>query len=577
MNYKKRLVMVFLVLLVAGSIWSQAAQTYYVSAKGNDSNDGRTEAKPFKTLQKAVDMSTAGVIRTITIVGKLDDKILTKITNAGSQEILMTSIPDPAGAKAEAATAKAAVTAANKALVEGQKKYTKLVADAERAKKSADNPLLKFAREAADQAAAEKKAVDLAASATSQAALNKNMEDEVKSLEEVASKAQESVDQGLPVVIATIGRLEIDAASKVRLEKVIINGSNGIVSAGTLVVGEGVQIKGAGVKDTNGIRITGGSLTLQGDAKITNTQTGVQIDKGTVIIKDTVQISNCKGSGVSNLEGTLTVQGNAKINSNYVGLASTNVTVVKENAEISGNAGCGIFVGFGTLTLQGSAKIINNNAPRMGGGIYVNAAATDELTKITVTIQDNVLISGNTAGERGGGIYNNGGIIQISGGTITENTAAKGGGIYTVAQRKVEGDQSKVGPLTNTVYAVTMTGGTISKNKADYGAGVYAISGEFDTYQVRAATAAELSAYDLLAGRSAIARAARPTVATEKTGKKITPAAFTFTGGSITGNAATSVGGGVYREQAYAFTQGRGTLSGNTSGDGGGSENLFTK
>ena len=76
-------------------------------------------------------------------------------------------------------------------------------------------------------------------------------------------------------------------------------------------------------------------------------------------------------------------------------------------------------------------------------------------------------ISGNTApGDLGGGVYVSGGTFTMNGGTITSNTAKKGGGVY----------------LTNySTYksTFTMNGGTISGNTANIGGGVY----NCDNYQ----------------------------------------------------------------------------------------------
>ena len=47
--------------------------SYYVKATGNDANDGLTDATPFQTLAKAVDMAKHGGIKTITVIGTLDE------------------------------------------------------------------------------------------------------------------------------------------------------------------------------------------------------------------------------------------------------------------------------------------------------------------------------------------------------------------------------------------------------------------------------------------------------------------------------------------------------------------------
>jgi hypothetical protein len=60
----------------------------------------------------------------------------------------------------------------------------------------------------------------------------------------------------------------------------------------------------------------------------------------------------------------------------------------------------------------------------------------------------------------------------------------------------------------------------------------------------------------------------------ENTGKQISKPGFTLTGGSITGNAAALEGGGVFVRNKGAYAPGRGTVTGNTAGDGEG-ENVY--
>ncbi|MCL2042976.1 MAG: right-handed parallel beta-helix repeat-containing protein [Treponema sp.] len=72
--------MVILTLLAAcaGSPGSTGAdrldrnrQSYYVSAAGSDSNNGKSATRPFKTLTKAINAAYEGDINTITVIGTL--------------------------------------------------------------------------------------------------------------------------------------------------------------------------------------------------------------------------------------------------------------------------------------------------------------------------------------------------------------------------------------------------------------------------------------------------------------------------------------------------------------------------
>ena len=51
-----------------------AAPTYYVRANGNDQNSGLSEDAPFKTLHRAVDAANKRNIKTITVLGTLNEE-----------------------------------------------------------------------------------------------------------------------------------------------------------------------------------------------------------------------------------------------------------------------------------------------------------------------------------------------------------------------------------------------------------------------------------------------------------------------------------------------------------------------
>ncbi|MCR5168691.1 MAG: hypothetical protein K6C13_15975 [Oscillospiraceae bacterium] len=141
----------------------------------------------------------------------------------------------------------------------------------------------------------------------------------------------------------------------------------------------------------------------------------------------------------------------------------------------------------------------------------------------TLTIKDSRtggIITGGKNTRVGGGIYNNGGTINIEGGSITGNTAkydySNGGGIYN------EG-------------TVNMSGGTISGNKAYRGGAIYN---------------ADITSSD----------------------KKST---FNMSGGLITGNEAYNGGGGIYGDYS-TFEMSGGSITGNKSNYGGGIYSFYT-
>jgi predicted outer membrane repeat protein len=309
--------------------------------------------------------------------------------------------------------------------------------------------------------------------------------------------------------------------------------------------------------------------------------------------------------------GTFTMQDNTKISSRKGGysggyeygagidIREGGIVVLKGSALITGNTGergGGIHIRDGSLTVQDNAKITGNTADK-GGGIYVA-----NYRNVTVILKGNTEISGNTAKQQGGGIYYEGGrdsdynlyrhqasymagFMSVDGekpgnyilnpavasvaiqeqATIKDNTAKEGGGVYaekgaiaaripfTVSWPRNSYPEYKATKVEYLTGGVVISGGSIQGNKADYGAGVYAAEAETET------TITEPG------GNNLVRETKKPPV---------NAPAVTLAGGSISGNAAEFVGGGVYQKKAGAFAQSKGTLSGNTAGDGEG-EDLY--
>lgn len=137
------------------------------------------------------------------------------------------------------------------------------------------------------------------------------------------------------------------------------------------------------------------------------------------------------------------------------------------NGAGSGSSGGAIYMqGSGTtVKMMDGAKITGNESTNNDcGGIYVNNG-TFEMSGGT--------ISGNTATGNGGGVYVSGGTFTMSDGTISGNTAGKnGGGVYvgytatfTISGGKITGNtagKSKNGVYVNGTF--TNIGGTVQSD-----------------------------------------------------------------------------------------------------------------
>jgi hypothetical protein len=194
--------------------------------------------------------------------------------------------------------------------------------------------------------------------------------------------------------------------------------------------------------------------------------------------------------------GSLIIDGaDAETNARLVLVEGT--FAMKNGVTLQGGKNGGVLVSGGTFTMSGGA--ISGNTAAAGGGVYIAGGGGFEMS--------GGKISGNTA-TAGGGVYiAGGGGFEMSDGAISGNTAEHGGGVYVV-----NGD------------GFEMSGGEINGNTATTGGGVVVVNG----------------------------------------------GGFEMSGGAISENTATTGGGGVVVDIDGTFEMSGGEISGNTAERGAG-------
>ena len=207
------------------------------------------------------------------------------------------------------------------------------------------------------------------------------------------------------------------------------------------------------------------------------------------------------------------------------------------NGKLSGNNG-GV-TNQGTFEMYGGT--ICQNTAQYGGGVYNKNTGTFNMYSGTIT--DNTASTAEYANydDGGGGVYNEG-MFSMSGGHIFQNKSTdNSGGVY------------------NEGGTFEMSGGEISKNTTtNCGGGVFIKNGTFSMSDV-----AKISENEAMYGGGVFKESGT----------------FTMSGGTITGNiaagsSANASGGGVYNK-ADAFTMSGGTITQNKSQcDGGGVNNI---
>ena len=199
----------------------------------------------------------------------------------------------------------------------------------------------------------------------------------------------------------------------------------------------------------------------------------------------TIQNSKAEqGGGIYNAYGIITVSG-CTISENIAnyngggictGFAnSESINLIIENCDISKNRaqwGGGIMAPAATIT---NCNITKNVATtESGGGMYLTGVGTTQVTGCT--------ISENTAYVSGGGIFVNSGALIVENSNITNNTAGYGGGIGN-------GGGIFIISTTEGPASIEVTGSNISENTATgNGGGIYNVGATlqppFDTNQV---------------------------------------------------------------------------------------------
>ena len=245
---------------------------------------------------------------------------------------------------------------------------------------------------------------------------------------------------------------------------------------------------GGGVYNRGTFTMTGGSITGN---EATGSGGGMYNYRGTVTLSGTAAIRNnstdpenrsASGGGVDNYLGMLIMTGGEiSGNTSNCGGGVSNAAASGSSAEttsssftmtggtIFGNeasaVGGGIFnsadkEATATFTMSGKA-VVRDNQAKNGGGICISGGGATMTLSESAEIKDNTATSTDLTAADGGGVYFSGSsysgypVFHQNGGTITGNTARRGGGIYVNYGKW------------------NATSGSITGNTADYGGGVH--------------------------------------------------------------------------------------------------------
>ncbi|MBQ2737499.1 MAG: hypothetical protein IJF38_02320, partial [Clostridia bacterium] len=325
-----------------------------------------------------------------------------------------------------------------------------------------------------------------------------------------------------------------------------------------------VEMNGGYIQD-NTATYNGGGVYLKDD-----NGTGVTVD----FIMTGGTVSGNKANGANESKGgAIYVFGGGKFTASG-GTIENNVSY--------GDGGA-VYVSDGNASISGSAVIRNNRAYRCGGAVYVlngnitvdggtvrdNRAcitdASDDASSTggaffisgenAVVEIDNGLIDGNLASGSGGAAFiDTGGTMLLKGGTVSNNTTKRSGGVVKIIDGlfhmedgtvvdNTAADSGGVAFVQGKGGIVTIKGGTLSRNRAQssFGGVIYVSGGSVsitdgiitDNYAARYGGAITAESYT--------------------DGNTLFAPKFSMTGGTLSGNSTDGMGGAIYVSGASSF------------------------
>ena len=343
--------------------------------------------------------------------------------------------------------------------------------------------------------------------------------------------------------------------------KLVLNGDGLAKDGGHLIV-----VAGIGSSAGNGTVKIYGDTTLQNSVSNNTFGGGIAVGQGGYLEMNGGLITKCGinngsvnfGGGVAVISGGHFTMNGGTISDCYA------VTSYNEYGwRFPAGAGGAVFVGQGATFTMNGGSLTNNRASTDGGAVAVIASEDSyddngEFGHLDSRFEMNGgTISGNTAGYVGGGVAALGTYIvahglcsataaagrpecpgiYINGGTISENSASEGGGIFL---NWIRGS-----------IPVQIHNATISKNSAECGAGIEVMS-----YW----TQADIDGCTISGNTSTDGKGAGIYLTNNSSGK-----GTTLKNTTITNNTSTKLGAGVYYDESSKLTiSGANTIQNNT-------------
>jgi hypothetical protein len=242
---------------------------------------------------------------------------------------------------------------------------------------------------------------------------------------------------------------------------------------GSLVTIIGSSIRNNSAADGGGLSNNGGTMTIADSTIRDNSATGAGVAGG--------GIDNYTGSTLTILRSTISGNSAGAYGGGIDNIDGATATIIDSTIRNNHGDGTQALLGGGIYSYNATVIIANSslsdNSAAYGGGLYNNSYQHTS----TATIADST-VSGNSALQGGGGLdNNNGATLTITSSTISGNSGSNGGGVHNfdstvlVASSTIsDNTATNGGGLDNYGGTLTITDCTLSGDTAeDSGGGLW--------------------------------------------------------------------------------------------------------
>jgi uncharacterized repeat protein (TIGR02543 family) len=344
------------------------------------------------------------------------------------------------------------------------------------------------------------------------------------------------------------------------------------ITAGELVLGRDITLKGRAENNMPLVEVTGSSasLTMKAGAKITGHSVrdgglgAVSVGSGGAFTMSGGEITDNPDVGVYIDSGNFTMSGGEISDNSGIGVSvDSDGAFTMSGGEITGNSDYGVYVDSGSFTMSGG-EISENSTDHRRGGVYIYNGGSFEMSGGEISDNSYVGVHVDSDGSfemNGGKIFHNYRYSNDGG----DGVFVGNGGTFTMSSGEISGNSSGYGVSVNGSF-VMKTGAKITYN---YG-GVHIGTGSFEMSGGEVSHNSSPSRSEVSVDSNGSFEMSDGKISGNSSRSVSVNGSFEMSGGEISGNSATDYLNGVYVGRDGSFEMSGGEISNHSAFDGSG-------